>query len=89
MDGWINEQMIGWIPFFSFVAYTIHVIYELLRWLMKNEVSTERKMIVTGIFGAFFLYYMVERAFDSSLHFMTPWFFLNGMVHAELSQRKK
>ena len=89
-NAWLDmANEAGWIPFFSFVAYTIHVIYELLRWLMKNEVSTERKMIVTGIFGAFFLYYMVERAFDSSLHFMTPWFFLNGMVHAELSQRKK
>lgn len=89
-NAWLDmANEAGWIPFFSFVAYTIHVIYELIRWLMKKEVSTKRKMIVAGIFGAFFLYYMVERAFDSSLHFMTPWFFMNGMVHGELTERKK
>ena len=42
-----------------------------------------------GIFGAFFLYYMVERAFDSSLHFMTPWHFMNGLVHGEVAKREK
>ena len=89
-NAWLDmANEAGWIPFFSFVAYTIHVIYELIRWLMKKEVSTKRKIIVAGIFGAFFLYYMVERAFDSSLHFMTPWFFMNGMVHGELTERKK
>ena len=89
-NAWLDmANEAGWIPFFSFAAYTIHVIYELICWLFKKKVSTERKMIVVGIFGAFFLYYMVERAFDSSLHFMTPWFFMNGMVHAELSERKK
>ncbi len=88
-NAWLDmANEAGWIPFFSFVAYTIHVIYELIRWLFKKEVSTERKLIVAGIFGAFMLYYMVERAFDSSMHFMTPWFFINGLVHGEISERK-
>ena len=86
-NAWLDmANEAGWIPFFAFAFYTFHVIYELIRWLMKKEVSTERKIILAGIFGAFFLYYTVERAFDSSLHFMTPWFFINGLVHAELKK---
>ena len=88
-NAWLDmANEAGWIPFFAFVIYTLHVIYELIRWLMKKEVSTERKIIVSGIFGAFFLYYMVERAFDSSMHFMTPWFFINGLVHGEITEKK-
>lgn len=84
-NAWLDmANEAGWIPFFAFTAYTIHVVYELIRWLMKKEVSTERKIILAGIFGAFFLYYTVERAFDSSMHFMTPWFFINGLVHGEI-----
>ena len=41
--------------------------------------------MVAGVYGAFFLYYTVERGIDNSMHFMTPWFFINGMVHGELS----
>ena len=88
-NAWLDmANEAGWIPFFSFAFYTFHVIYELIRWLMKKEVSTERKIILAGIFGAFFLYYTVERAFDSSLHFMTPWFFMNGLVHGEITKKK-
>ena len=88
-NAWLDmANEAGWIPFFSFVVYTFHVIYELIRWLMKKEISTERKIILAGIFGAFFLYYTVERAFDSSMHFMTPWFFINGLVHGEITEKK-
>lgn len=88
-NAWLDmANMAGWIPFFAFTAYTFHVIWELICWLRKKEVSTERKLILAGIFGAFFLYYTVERAFDGSLHFMTPWFFINGMVHGELKKTK-
>lgn len=86
-NAWLDmANEAGWIPFFAFTAYTVHVVYELIRWLGKKEVSTERKIILAGIFGAFFLYYTVERAFDSSMHFMTPWFFINGLVHGELKK---
>lgn len=89
-NAWLDmANEAGWIPFFAFAIYTFHVIYELIRWLMKKEVSPERKMIVAGMFGAFFLYYTVERAFDSSMHFMTPWFFINGLVHAEIFGEKR
>lgn len=89
-NAWLDmANMAGLIPFFAFAAYTIHVVYELIRWLMKKEISTERKLVLAGIFGAFFLYYTVERAFDGSMHFMTPWFFINGLVHGELTGEKK
>ena len=88
-NAWLDmANEAGWIPFFAYAAYTFHVIWELIRWLMKKEVSTERKIILAGLFGAFFLYYTVERAFDSSLHFMTPWHFINGLVHGELKKDK-
>lgn len=75
----------GLIPFFAFTAYTLWTIYEMIVWLIKKEISTKRKLMVAGVYGAFFLYYTVERAIDNSMHFMTPWFFINGMVHGELS----
>ena len=87
---WIDiADAAGVIPFFAFAAYTFLTIYELIRWLAKKEISTERKLIVAGIYGAFFLYYTVERGLGGSMHFMTPWFFINGLVHGELSMLKK
>ena len=88
-NAWLDmANEAGWIPFGAYAIYTFHVVYELIRWLMKKEVSTERKIILAGLFGAFFLYYTVERAFDGSLHFMTPWHFMNGLVHGELKKDK-
>ena len=87
---WIDiADAAGVIPFFAFAVYTFLTIYELIRWLAKKEITTERKLIVAGIYGAFFLYYTVERGLGGSMHFMTPWFFINGLVHGELSMLKK
>lgn len=89
-NAWLDmANMAGWIPFFAFTGYTFHAIWELICWLRKKEIPTERKLILAGIFGAFFLYYTVERAFDGSMHFMTPWFFINGLVHGELKKQTK
>lgn len=79
----------GLIPFFAFSTYTFWTVYEMIVWLTKKEVSTKRKLMVAGVYGAFFLYYTVERGIDNSMHFMTPWFFINGMVHGELSVIKE
>lgn len=88
-NAWLDmANMGGVIPFFAFAAYTFITIYELIRWIMRKDISTERKLILAGIYGAFFLYYTVERAFESSMHFMTPWFFINGLVHGELTKEK-
>ncbi len=88
-NAWLDmANMGGLIPFFAFSAYTFLTIYELIRWLMKKEISTERKLVLAGIYAAFFLYYTVERAFEGSMHFMTPWFFINGMVHGEICKNR-
>lgn len=79
----------GLIPFFAFTAYTFWTIYEMIIWLSKKEISIRRKLMFAGVYGAFFLYYTVERGIDNSMHFMTPWFFINGMVHGELSAIKE
>ena len=75
----------GLIPFLALIAYTFWTIYEMIIWLAKKEISTKRKLMVAGFYGACFLYYTVERGIDNSMHFMTPWFFINGMVQGELS----
>lgn len=88
-NAWLDiANMGGLIPFFAFSAYTFLTVFELIRWLMKKEIPTERKLILAGIYGAFFLYYTVERAYEGSMHFMTPWFFINGLVHGELTKEK-
>lgn len=71
----------GVIPFFAFAAYTVYTLYELARVLTNNEVQIESKLMLTGVYGAFFLYLAVEPALEASIHLMTPWIFLNGVVH--------
>ena len=77
----------GLIPFFAFAAYTFWTIYELIRFVFKKGIDTEIKLIIAGIYVAFFLYYTVEPALDASIHFMTPWMLVNGLVHGYLSKR--
>lgn len=77
----------GLIPFFAFAAYTVWTLYELIRFLRKKGVDTEGKLMIAGIYVSFFLYYTVEPALDASIHFMTPWMLINGMVHEMISEK--
>ena len=87
---WIDiADAAGVIPFFLFVSYTFLTVYELIVWLTKKEISVERKLMVSGLYGIFFLYYTVERGLGGSMHYMTPWYFVNAMVHGELTMIKK
>ena len=77
----------GVIPFFAFALYTIYSMYQMIL-LVKNEtVTTEVKLVAIGIYVVFFLYFTVEPALDASIHFLTPWVFLNGIVHGYLSKK--
>ena len=76
----------GIIPFFAFTAYTVHTMYEIIRMFRKKEMSTEIKLIFIGIYVAFFLYFTVEPALEASVHLVTPWIFVNGMVHGWLTK---
>lgn len=78
----------GVIPFFSFTAYTIYSLYEVCVLMKQKEISTEIKLMTAGIYGVFFLYFSVEPALDASVHYLTPWIFLNGMVHAINSKKE-
>lgn len=76
----------GVIPFFAFVAYTVFTIYELICFVRMSSINTETKIIFTGLYGAFFLYYSVEPALLISVHCITPWILLNGLVHGYVSK---
>lgn len=72
----------GLIPFLTFTAYILFGVYELVRFIKKQAVATELKLVAVGMFAVFFLYYSVEPALDASIHYLTPWIFLNGIIHA-------
>ncbi len=70
----------GLIPFTAFTVYTLYTAYELIKLLFKKNVSTENKMLFAGMYVAFFLYYTVEPALDASIHYITPWILVHGMI---------
>lgn len=78
----------GVIPFFAFTAYTLFTLYELVCFLKKQTVSTEVKLVTVGIYIVFFLYFSVEPALDASIHYLTPWIFLNGIVQGINSKKE-
>lgn len=77
----------GLIPFFAFTAYTVYTLYELVRLLRSKEIPTELKLIVAGLYGVFFLYFTVEPALEASVHLVTPWICVNGLIHGMGTQR--
>lgn len=70
----------GLIPFFAFTGYTFYTLYKLILFIQKRYIETELKLIVTGIYAAFFLFFTVEPALDASVHYLTPWVFLNAVI---------
>lgn len=79
----------GLIPFFAFTVYTVYSIYELFELIKQKEISTEIKLMTLGIYGVFFLYFSVEPALDASIHYLTPWIFINSLVHGLRMNRGK
>ena len=71
----------GLIPFFAFALYTLYTFWELIRFLLKKNITPEVKMMMTGLYAAFVLYLSVEPALDASIHLVTPWIFVNGLIH--------
>lgn len=86
---WLDmAKLTGIVPFAVFVLYTVITIYEMLRFVVKKNISTDTKMIVAGMYIVFFLYYSVEPAMEANINYMTPWIFLNGLVHGYISKEK-
>ena len=75
----------GIIPFFAFTAFTVYSVINLIRFLLKKEVSIEVKIITAGLYVMFFLFYSVEPAFDASINYISPWMLINGMIQGLLS----
>lgn len=87
---WMDmAKLTGIIPFAVFTLYTLFTLYEILRFLIKKNISTDVKMIAAGLYIVFFLYYSVEPAMEANMNYMTPWIFLNGMVHGYISKEKR
>lgn len=78
----------GLIPFVLFAAYTIFTIYELIRFLRRKTIMPETKIMMAGLYAVFFLYLSVEPALDASIHLVTPWIFVNGLIHGTLENNK-
>ena len=76
----------GIIPFFAFVGFTVFSVVTLVRFLLWKGISTEIKLITAGLYGAFFLFYMVEPALEASIHYMTPWMMVNGLMYALMAK---
>ena len=79
----------GLIPFIAFTVFTVYTLYYLIRFIMKKVIQTETKLVMTGMYVAFFLYYTVEPALDASVHFLTPWMLINGLIHGYLAKEGK
>ena len=79
----------GLIPFFAFAGYTVYTACETIRLVLSKEIVPETKMIIAGLYVAFFLYMSVEPALDASIHLVTPWIFVNGLIHGCLSKERR
>ena len=76
----------GVIPFFAFAGYTIYSAVCLVKFLLKNGISAEIKMMTLGLYVSFFLYMTVESVFDASIHLLTPWIWANAVIQGCLSK---
>ena len=77
----------GLIPFFAFTGYTIYTLYQLILFIRKKSIETDFKIIAVGIYVAFFLFYTVEPAMDASIHYLTPWVFLNTVIQETIVKK--
>lgn len=89
-NAWLDMADIGGvIPFFAFVIYTGLTIYELIKLLLKKDVAVGTKVLFTGLFAAYFVFFTIEPSLDWSVHFMTPWLFLHGLIHGYVKEEKR
>ena len=77
----------GLIPFTALVLYTLLSVYDLMKLLFKTDISQEIKYAMSGIYVAFFLYYMIEPALEANILFLIPWIFLNGVIYGCLYKK--
>lgn len=79
----------GLIPFFAFTAFTIYTGYRLIRLILDKEVSSELKIMLSGLYLSFFLFFTVEPALDASIHLFAPWIYVGGLIYGIQSGKQK
>lgn len=72
----------GIIPFFILIIYTIFSLIDLKIFLFNNQIDSELKYVVSGLYFVLFIFYMVEPALMANVRFFIPWPYLNGIIHA-------
>ena len=70
----------GLIPFFMIVLYTILSVIDLVKFLRNDQIQHELKYMISGLYFALVLYYMVEPALMANNRFFVPWPYLNGII---------
>lgn len=86
---WLDMANVsGVIPFFAFTAFTVFSVINLIRFLIKKDISSETKVVTAGLYMSFFLFYMIEPALDASIHYITPWIMINGLIQGILTKEK-
>lgn len=77
---WLDmAKKTGLIPFGLFALYTIISFVQMLK-MLKGNVKTELKYLLSGVYLAFILYYTVEPALDANIRYIVPWTFINGVI---------
>ena len=70
----------GVIPFFLMVMYTVFSFLDLFKLLKDPRCSSSLKYVLSGLYFAFVLYYMVEPALMANVNFFVPWTYINGLI---------
>ena len=78
----------GVIPFVLMLVYTLLGMYDLFFLLRSEKVCQAVKYVISGLWIVMILYYMVEPALESSVQFIVPWTFMNGLIY-QYNRREK
>ena len=73
----------------AFIIYTILTGYEVICLILQKEISSVNKIIFAGLYVVYFLFFTIEPSLDWSVHFMTPWLFLHGLIHGYVKNERR
>lgn len=72
----------GLLPFTGLVIYTLLAIYDMVKLLKNANVSSALKYVISSLWAALMLYYMVEPALEATVQFIVPWMYMNGIAYS-------
>lgn len=79
----------GVVPFALFTAYTLYSLVDVIRLCFCKSTSARLKVMLTGLWLCFILYYSVEPALDANAMYLTYFCFVTGLIHYELGRQKR